>query len=178
VPEQIDYKPIQSEHTAVRLIAIGNEKTSPDEIRSLNTAVHTLFSTLRTDTLIKEIDLIARTFDGDYWAVQCKCSKEDTIVDKPAVDSFLATSSREFKSDEGVKTRFAHRLWVATTNHWGANAAEAIHNQNPPVSRVRLTDLQQSPVNWVKLEKSVRHLKHTVRSVAGLPQVRFEKKKI
>ena len=57
VPEQIDHTRIHTEHTAVRLIAIGNDKTSPDEIRSLNTAVHTLFSTLRTDTLIKEMKI-------------------------------------------------------------------------------------------------------------------------
>ena len=40
------------------------------------------------------IDLVAKTELGDYWAIQCKCYAENTIIDKPAVDSFLATSSR------------------------------------------------------------------------------------
>ena len=46
------------------------------------------------------IDLVALTHDGDYWAIQCKCYSEESVIDKPAVDSFLSTSSREFKNQE------------------------------------------------------------------------------
>ena len=94
------------------------------------------------------IDLVARTYSGDYWAIQCKCYAEDTVIDKSSVDSFLATSSRTFNHHQ---TAFAHRLWIATTNHWGSNAEEAIQNQNPPVSRVNLYDLDHSSVDWEKL---------------------------
>lgn len=95
------------------------------------------------------IDLVARTEDGDYWAIQCKCYKEDSIIDKPAVDSFLATSSRQFKDPETLQTTsFAKRMWISTTNHWGKNAEDAIQNQNPPFNRVGLVDLQNSPVDW------------------------------
>lgn len=95
------------------------------------------------------IDLVAKTDDGDYWAIQCKCYKEDAVIDKPAVDSFLATSSRQFKDPETFQTTsFARRMWISTTNHWGKNAEEAIQNQNPPLNRVGLVDLQNSPVDW------------------------------
>lgn len=94
------------------------------------------------------IDLVARTYSGDYWAIQCKCYAEDTVIDKSSVDSFLATSSRTFNHHQ---TAFAHRLWIATTNHWGSNAEEAIQNQNPPGSRVNLYDLDHSSVDWEKL---------------------------
>lgn len=98
------------------------------------------------------IDLVARTEMGDYWAIQCKCYDEKASIDKPAVDSFLATSSRTFLDPETLQTtRFAHRVWVATTNRWGNNAEEAIQNQEPPVSRVNLFDLENSPVDWEKL---------------------------
>jgi predicted helicase len=46
------------------------------------------------------IDLVALTHEGDYWAIQCKCFQEDSVIDKPAVDTFLSTSSREFKSEQ------------------------------------------------------------------------------
>ncbi len=59
------------------------------------------------------IDLVAKTELGDYWAIQCKCYAENTIIDKPAVDSFLATSSRTFTNE--VKYSFDIRL-VAATN--------------------------------------------------------------
>ena len=42
------------------------------------------------------IDIVARTYDGDYWAIQCKCFQEKSSIDKPSVDSFLSTSSRQF----------------------------------------------------------------------------------
>jgi predicted helicase len=101
------------------------------------------------------IDLVALTFQGDFWAIQCKCFQEDMSIDKPAVDSFLSTSSREFK-DENLKTaNFAHRLWISTTNKWGSNATEAIQNQNPPVTRLNLYDLQEAPVDWDKLDKGI-----------------------
>lgn len=101
------------------------------------------------------IDLVAMTVDGDYWAIQCKCYLEDAVIDKPAVDTFLSTSSREFK-DEDIRTvRFSHRLWISTTNKWGSNATEAIKNQNPPVSRINLYELTEAPVNWEKLDEGI-----------------------
>ena len=45
------------------------------------------------------IDLVAKTHSGDYWAIQCKCYAEDAVIDKPSVDSFLATSSRTFSNE-------------------------------------------------------------------------------
>ena len=101
------------------------------------------------------IDLVALTHEGDYWAVQCKCFQEDSLIDKPAVDSFLSTSSREFKNEQMQTTRFAQRLWISTTNRWGSNASEAIRNQNPPVTRINLFDLVEAPVDWDKLEEGV-----------------------
>ena len=101
------------------------------------------------------IDLVALTNEGDYWAIQCKCYQEDSVIDKPAVDSFLSTSSREFKNEQMQTTGFAHRLWISTTNKWGSNATEAIRNQNPPVTRINLFDLIEAPVDWKKIEEGV-----------------------
>lgn len=98
------------------------------------------------------IDLVAKTESGDYWAIQCKCYSDNAVIDKPAVDSFLATSSRTFLDETSLQTvSFAKRLWIATTNRWGNNAEEAIQNQLPPVFRVGLFDLEHSSVDWEKL---------------------------
>src|SRR6185437_1875719 len=88
------------------------------------------------------IDLVALTYQGDYWAVQCKFFAEDATIDKAAVDSFLSTSSREFRNHDLKTVGFTHRLWISTTNKWGNNAEEAIKNQNPPVTRINLYELQ------------------------------------
>lgn len=102
------------------------------------------------------IDLVARTDMGEYWAIQCKCYAENALIDKSAVDSFLATSSRTFTDPETHQTiGFANRVWISTTNEWGANAEQAIQNQNPPVTRINLTDLTASAVDWEKLYKGI-----------------------
>lgn len=102
------------------------------------------------------IDLVAKTELGEYWAIQCKCYQEDAVIDKPSVDSFLSTSSKTFLDKDTMQTvSFSNRLWISTTNHWGTNAEEAIKNQKPPVSRIGLTDLEISPVDWEKLEEGV-----------------------
>lgn len=102
------------------------------------------------------IDLVARTETGDYWAIQCKCYAETATIDKPAVDSFLSTSAKAFTDPETLQTvRFAHRVWISTTNHWGTNAEQAIQNQNPPVTRINLADLTASAVDWEQLYNGI-----------------------
>ncbi|WP_395090639.1 DEAD/DEAH box helicase [Armatimonas sp.] len=101
------------------------------------------------------IDLVALTHEGDYWAIQCKCYQETTVLDKGALDSFLATSSRTFKNEEFKTVGFAQRLWISTTNHWGDNATNAITNQNPPVARISLTHLEEAGIDWDKLEEGI-----------------------
>ena len=78
------------------------------------------------------IDLVALTNNGEYWAIQCKCYADDTVINKAAVDTFLSTSSRQFKDDNMEWKGFSSRLWFATNNKWGKNAKEAFENQYPP----------------------------------------------
>ncbi len=101
------------------------------------------------------IDLVMRTYSGDYWAVQCKCFDEKTSIDKAAVDTFLSTSSKQFINDNGETTQFAHRLWISTTNKWSANATETIQNQQPPVNCIHLNHLIDAPVDWQKIADGV-----------------------
>lgn len=101
------------------------------------------------------IDLVGLTNEGDYWAVQCKCYQETSVIDKPSVDSFLSTSSRSFKGEDLKTHAFSHRLWISTTNKWGPNATEAIKNQHPQVSRINLFDLVEAPIDWDKLDSGI-----------------------
>lgn len=101
------------------------------------------------------IDLVAQTVEGDFWAIQCKCWDEKSTIDKPSVDSFLATSSKTFINDQHQTASFTLRLWISTTNKWGSEAENAIHYQNPPVHRINLTDLEEAPVDWEELDKGI-----------------------
>lgn len=101
------------------------------------------------------IDLVCKTFDNEYWAVQCKCYQADKKIDKPLVDTFLSTSSKFF-STEDEKKSFALRLWIDTTqNGFNQEALNTIENQNPEVKRIGLYDLKNDSVDWKKLNSGI-----------------------
>ena len=102
------------------------------------------------------IDLVARTKDESYWAIQCKCYNENTVIHKAAVDTFISTSGRTFKNEAGVTTKFSYRVWVATTESWGANARETLENQDIPCNILNGFDIDSDPtVDWDKIEQGM-----------------------
>ena len=92
------------------------------------------------------IDLVAETFDGEFWAVQCKFYAESSTINKSAVDSFISNSSRTFHGKN-----FSQRIWISTSDNFTDNAEIILQNQSPPVTRISLTDLQNANVDWQKL---------------------------
>lgn len=98
------------------------------------------------------IDLVARTDQGGYWAIQCKFYAQETSIDKPAVDSFISNSGRIFHDPTtGQETTFAARYWISTSDVWTENAQEIIRHQEIPFQRVTWADLQRSVVDWQAL---------------------------
>lgn len=97
------------------------------------------------------IDLVIRTFDGDFWAVQCKFYASNTYITKASVDTFLSTSSQIFDREK----TFSRRLWISTGEHWNAEAENTAARQIIPFTRISLTDLSRSAVRWDELDKGI-----------------------
>ena len=96
------------------------------------------------------IDIVCRTHDGDYWAVQCKCYHADKKVDKAMVDSFATTSSFEFETKDGRKT-FSFRIWIDTTfDGFNAEASNVVERLG--IRRIGLIDLKNDDVDWEALD--------------------------
>lgn len=119
------------------------------------------------------IDLVAVTFSGEYWAIQCKFYADGTTMDKSHIDSFITTSGRTFRDEDIRTTGFAGRLWISTTNKWGLNAEEAIKNQSPSVTRINLEHLRSAGVDWAKLEKEVHGRDARTRTKTLKPHQKF-----
>lgn len=88
------------------------------------------------------IDLVAVPADDAHGAVavQCKFYAPGHRIAKRDLDSFLAESG---------KHPFTRRIFVETTGQtWARNAEEAITGQQVPVSRIGLTDLRNSDLDW------------------------------
>jgi len=86
------------------------------------------------------IDLVAKTSGtGEYHAIQCKLYAEDYHLQKGDIDSFFTASG---------KKPFTHRIIIATTDKWSEHAEDALQNQQPPVSKIDLHDLENSQIDW------------------------------
>ncbi|MBQ9486310.1 MAG: DEAD/DEAH box helicase, partial [Selenomonadaceae bacterium] len=97
------------------------------------------------------IDLVAKTVDGEFYAVQCKFYADTSTIDKSAVDSFIANSARNFHVD-GVEKIFSARIWISTTEKYTSNAKKMFKNQSPPVQMINLATLRRAQVNWTLLD--------------------------
>ncbi|MFZ7321239.1 DEAD/DEAH box helicase [Comamonas jiangduensis] len=89
------------------------------------------------------IDLVAQTYTGEVHAIQCKLYAPDYRLQKSDIDSFFTASG---------KKPFVHRIIVSTTNHWSTHAEDALRDQQPPVSKIDLNDLENSQIDWAKYQ--------------------------
>ncbi len=85
------------------------------------------------------IDLVARTHDGQLWAIQAKAHAPEYYVTKDDLNTFLSESSRQ---------QFSYRLLIATTNRMGRIARRTIDAQEKPVGLLMRGDLERADVVW------------------------------
>lgn len=90
------------------------------------------------------IDLVAEVAGtGEIHAIQCKFYDADYKLQKKDIDSFFTASGRK---------PFAHRIIVSSTDHWSDHAENALVDQQPPVSKITLHDLEGSQIDWTKYQ--------------------------
>jgi len=92
----------------------------------------------------KGVDLIAETYDGEFWAIQAKAYAPNKSVTKGDVDSFISDSSRKLIS---------YRLLLTTAGRVGRNAeelinAQGVQAQNSPIGYLCLGDLGKRELSW------------------------------
>ncbi len=120
------------------------------------------------------IDLVAKErYTGEYCAIQCKCYEPSHSLQKTDIDSFFTASG---------KLPFTSRLIISTTDDWDKHANKALENQRPPVTRIGVSELANSPIDWnqfivanrlgLKSQKQLRpHQKTALKDViAGFKQ--------
>ncbi|WP_313312532.1 type ISP restriction/modification enzyme [Pulveribacter sp.] len=90
------------------------------------------------------IDLVAKTADtGEFHAIQCKLYAPTYRLQKSDIDSFFTASGKKI---------FSRRVIVSTTNNWSDNAENALIDQQPPVTKIDLHDLENSQIDWAKYQ--------------------------
>jgi predicted helicase len=90
----------------------------------------------------KGIDLVAEERDGGgFCAIQGKFYAEDQYLSMDDLGTFFTLSG---------KGGFTSRLIISTTDNWSRNAEDALGDQQIPVSRLRLQDLDDSRARVTK----------------------------
>lgn len=86
------------------------------------------------------IDIVAEErATGEFCAIQCKFYLPEHTIAKEDIDSFFTASGKEL---------FSSCMLVSTTDKWSKNAEHALANQSKPITRLRVQDLDASPVDW------------------------------
>jgi predicted helicase len=84
------------------------------------------------------IDLVADDIaSGGKVAIQCKFYDEKTYLDD--LGTFYTSSGKD---------GYVKRIVITTSNQWTRNAEEALKNQQIPVQRILLHDMEQSLISW------------------------------
>lgn len=86
------------------------------------------------------IDLVAQDREtGGFCAIQCKFYEPQHTIQKDDIDSFFTASG---------KGGFTRRMIISTTEKWGVHAEAALDDQQIPVTRLGLSDIANSPIEW------------------------------
>lgn len=86
------------------------------------------------------IDIVAvDRLTNENVAIQCKFYAEGHHVSKKDIDTFLSASGTN---------DFAQRIIVSTGADWGPNAEATLQNQQIPVRRIGMSELENSSVDW------------------------------
>ena len=94
------------------------------------------------------IDLVAhRVDDGTWMAIQCKFYASNARIQKAHLDSFFEASGHSFETENGSEY-FGSRMIISTTDHWSSHAEAALANQMIPTSRIGISTIAESPINW------------------------------
>lgn len=89
------------------------------------------------------IDLVAQhRATGELFAIQCKFYLPEHTLGKGDIDSFFTALG---------KPQFSQGIIVSTTDSWGKNALDAL-NQTKSVTRIGISDLEQSPIDWSRFD--------------------------
>lgn len=96
----------------------------------------------------KGIDLVAKDVNtGEYCAIQCKFYDPANTLSQKDIASFSTQLGKKFATHKGEKM-FSSGLIISTTDKWTDTAEKDLINQHPPVNRLRVQDLENSPIDW------------------------------
>jgi predicted helicase len=89
------------------------------------------------------IDIVAEEeATGEFVGIQCKFYEPGRHLNKGDIDSFVSALGKKL---------FSSGIIVSTTDNWGKNVEATLKDQTKPIQRLRVQDLDNSPIDWSTL---------------------------
>lgn len=95
------------------------------------------------------IDIVAKTHNGEYVAIQCKFYDEKTAIDLNDISNFLSTKDRTFNID-GKTIQFNKLYLIDTANNLTKNTEKHLDNliKNDIFIRIDYNSIAEANINW------------------------------
>lgn len=93
------------------------------------------------------IDIVAKTHNGEYVAIQCKCYDENTKLDLKQLSTFFITKDRTFNL-QSTPIQFTQYMLIDTADDITAKVSNFIEDTNIPFTRLDYDSIAQANINW------------------------------
>lgn len=93
------------------------------------------------------IDIVAKTHNGEYVAIQCKCYDENAKLDLKQLSTFFITKDRTFNL-QGTPIKFTQYMLMDTADDITAKVSNFIEDTNIPFTRLDYNSIAEANINW------------------------------
>ncbi|MBR6612142.1 MAG: DEAD/DEAH box helicase family protein, partial [Campylobacter sp.] len=93
------------------------------------------------------IDIVAKTHNGEYVAIQCKCYDENTKLDLKQLSTFFITKDRFFNL-QGQPIKFTQYMLIDTADDITTKVTKFINDTDISFTRLDYNSIAQANINW------------------------------
>ncbi|WP_096027961.1 type ISP restriction/modification enzyme [Campylobacter lanienae] len=93
------------------------------------------------------IDIVAKTYNGEFVAIQCKCYDENAKLDLKQLSTFFITKDRTFNL-QGQSIKFTQYMLIDTADDITTKVTKFINDTDISFTRLDYNSIAQANINW------------------------------
>lgn len=97
------------------------------------------------------IDVVAKTHNDEYIAIQCKCYDDNATLDLKHLATFTTAAFRTYELD-GKQINFSSLILIDTAKDLTSKAQDALDSLEKPVIRIDYTQIAEANIDWSTFE--------------------------
>lgn len=97
------------------------------------------------------IDVVAKTHNDEYIAIQCKCYDDNATLDLKHLATFTTAAFRTYELN-GKQINFSSLILIDTAKDLTSKAQDALDSLEKPVIRIDYTQIAEANIDWSTFE--------------------------